>query len=112
MSFNVEKIEHITVIHVQNEKLNYENAPELKSLIISLSKEDEFSPLIISLEKVHFADSSGLSALLLAQRTYRDSDRSFVICSIGDRVHKLLEVSQLNTVFQLADDLQQALALV
>lgn len=112
MSFNIEKQEHVSIITIDSEKLNYENAPDLKTQIIKLAAKDPFSPLIIDLENVNFADSSGLSALLLAQRTYRDTNRPYVICSVGERVMKLLEVSHLHTVFQIAENRTQALSLV
>jgi len=112
MSFTLENLEHVSIITVENEKLNFENAPNLKTQIIQSANEDQFSPLIIDLKNVTFADSSGLSALLLAQRTYRDSDRPFVICCVGERVMKLLEISHLHTVFQIADNRVVALSLV
>jgi len=112
MSFTLEKLEHVSIITIETEKLNFENAPDLKTQIIQSAKEDQFSPLIIDLEQVNFADSSGLSALLLAQRTYRDTDRPYVICSVGERVMKLLEVSHLHTVFQIAENRVEALSLV
>jgi anti-sigma B factor antagonist len=112
MSFILEKIDHITLITLKSDKLNFENAPDLKTQIVLSAKEDEFSPLIIDLTNVQFADSSGLSALLLAQRTYRDSDRPYVICSVNERVMRLLEVSHLHTVFQLAANREEAFSLV
>ena len=112
MSFILEKLEHVSIIIIGNEKLNFENAPDLKTQIIQSAKDDQFSPLIIDLKNVHFADSSGLSALLLAQRTYRDSDRPYVICSVSERVMKLLQISHLHTVFQIAENRADALSLV
>ena len=109
MNFNVELIESISIITVLNEKMDTVIAPDLKSNIILTADGNEHGPLILDLTKVQFADSSGLSALLLAHRIYRDSNRSLVICGLSERVEKLIEISQLHSVFTITKTRAEAI---
>lgn len=83
-------------------------APEIKSNIILLGNTNESGDLIFNLEHIDFADSSGLSALLLAHRLYRDTDRELVLCNLHERVAKLLEISKLTASFKITADYDDA----
>lgn len=104
-----DQIDTISVITVNNEKLDFELSPDLKSQIILISKGNEFGPLILDLSQVKFADSSGLSALLLAFRTYRDLNKELYLCGLTDRVYKLLEIAQLLTIFNIFETKEDVL---
>lgn len=110
MKFKLTRQNGSTVMVLTSEKLDSKLAPELKSQFIVLANEPDSGHLIIDLGAVTFADSSGLSALLLAHRLYRDSERALILCNLSERVHKLIEISQLTSVFVLAVDLDEALA--
>jgi anti-sigma B factor antagonist len=92
-----------------SEKLDTKLAPDLKSQFIILANDSASGHLIVDLGTVTFADSSGLSALLLAHRLYRDTERRLILCNLSDRVYKLIEISQLTSVFSLAEHLDAAL---
>lgn len=109
MKFDVELIDNVSVITPLREKMDTEIAPDMKSQIVLISEGNEFGPLIIDLKNVNYADSSGLSALLLAHRLYRDSNRPLVICSLHERIQKLLNISRLTSVFVIDDNREQAL---
>lgn len=108
MKYEIEHDEHITTLTIQNSKLDTEVAPELKSQLIILSNADEQNHLILDLQNIEFADSSGLSALLLAHRLYRDNDRLLVLCNLQERVSKLIEISHLTDSFEITDTHEEA----
>lgn len=109
MKFDVELLETISVLTPLKEKMDTEIAPEMKSHIVLIADGNEFGPLIVDLKNVTYADSSGLSALLLAHRVYRDSNRTLILCSLHERVQKLLDISQLTPVFEIETDRECAL---
>ncbi|MFU8858817.1 MAG: STAS domain-containing protein [Cyclonatronaceae bacterium] len=109
MKFEIEQDDNVTIMTLKGSKLDTKIAAELKSQFILLSKAGESGHLILDLSSVNFADSSGLSALLLAHRLYRDADRKLILCNMTDRVNKLLEISQLTSVFTISSDKASAL---
>lgn len=112
MKYELEHDENISVLTVKNDKLDSTISPDLKSQIIIVANATEQEHLILDLSHVDFADSSGLSALLLAHRLYRDSNRQLILCNVSDRVQKLLEISQLNQVFTISNDTETAKDLI
>jgi len=109
MKYEIEHDETYTILTIQNEKLDSEIAPDLKSQLIILTNSDEQNDLIMDLSHVSFADSSGLSSLLLANRLYRDNDRKILLCNVGERVQKLIDISQLTSTFTITDSRDDAI---
>lgn len=96
---------------LKSERLDSKVAPALKSQFIVLANTSDSGHLILDLGSLSFADSSGLSALLLVQRLYRDLDRNLVLCNVPDRIRKLLAISQLDSAFTFASDVNDGIAI-
>lgn len=111
MKLDLQQNEDYALLTPHANKLDSTVAPDLKSNIILLGNTFDTGGLIINLENVEFADSSGLSALLLAFRMYRDSGRTLVLCCLHDRVKKLLDISQLTSSFIIRERLDEAIEL-
>ncbi|MCC5925128.1 MAG: STAS domain-containing protein [Bacteroidetes bacterium] len=112
MKYDISRIESATRLTINSDKLDSKLAPELKSLFINLISDQHSGDLIVNLNSVSFADSSGLSALLLASRLYRDASRKLVLFNLSDRISKLIAISQLSSVFMLAENEDEALSLL
>jgi len=111
MSFDVEKNDNHTTIKVQVEKLDTMVAPELKSELVVLDKGGEKN-YIIDLSEAKYCDSSGLSALLVANRLSKGANGCMVICGLQDGVQKLIQISQLHTVLNITPTYKEAVDLV
>ena len=107
MNFVVEKKDKHTLITSKVEKLNNVVAPELKGEVVMLDKNGE-SSMIIDLAETRYCDSSGLSALLVANRLTRASGGTLVISGLQPSVEKLIQISQLHTVLNIASTLSEA----
>lgn len=112
MKYELDHEETTSIFALKEEKLDSGIAPDLKSQIILLANTSDTNHLILDLSKVTFADSSGLSALLLAHRLFRDSDRQLVLCGIHERVKKLLTISHLDHLFAVTKDRKSALKFI
>lgn len=112
MKYEITHTEFGTNMVVNSDKLDSKVAPELKSQFITLISDPNSGGLMINLSSIQFADSSGLSALLLAYRLYRDANRNLVLYGVSERVNKLIEISQLSSVFNIAPDQETATALL
>jgi anti-anti-sigma factor len=64
------------------------------------------------MSKAKYCDSSGLSAILVANRLCKDTNGQFVLCGLQVNVQKLIEIAQLDKVLALAKDRDAALELI
>jgi len=107
MKYSISKQERYVVINLQEENLNSLVAPSLKSELVILSNEG-VPNLILDLSDVNYVDSSGLSAILTANRLWK-SIGSFVLTGIKhDPVRKLIEISRLDTVLTILPTVQES----
>ena len=111
MKFEVEQKDKVVAIKSKIEKLDAIHAPELKSEIVMLNKSGQTN-MILDLSETRYIDSSGLSAILVANRLCRDSNGSFVICGLQETVMKLIKISQLESVLKITPTLNEAVDLV
>jgi len=112
MKYQTQDQDEYTLVSVKADKMDTTLAPDLKGHFINCATQNPEKPLIIDLGSVKFADSSGLSALLMAHRLYRDNNSTCIIAAASDRVTELLEISQLNKVFKLADSVDAAVTML
>lgn len=111
MKFTLDKKEFLVVIELQEEKLMSTNAPKFKSELAILGAEG-FRNFVIDLQHVKFVDSSGLSALLLANRMCSESNGTLALCHLGSQVQSLLKISQLDDILNIFGSLSDALEFV
>lgn len=112
MKFEVDtNTDKVVVIRTKVEKLDAIHAPELKSEIVLLNKSGHRN-MIMDLSETRYIDSSGLSAILVANRVCRDSNGSFVLCGLQDAVRKLISISQLDSVLKITPTRSEAVDLV
>ena len=89
MKYTVDKQDRYTVFTLEDKYLNSIIAPDLKSEFFILSNEG-VKNLIFNLSKVQFADSSGLSAILTANRLWKDNGLFIVAGMENPNVKKLI----------------------
>jgi anti-anti-sigma factor len=107
MEFNIEKHDNHTSIQVLTEKLDTNVAPSLKSELVLVSGKGEKN-IIIDLSKVKYCDSNGLSAILVANRLCKNASGTFVLTGLNDAVDRLITISQLDTVLNIAYSVGEA----
>lgn len=99
MDFKVDKYEKYTIAYIGNEKVDSTVAPELKSEFMKLAQ-DGVKSVILNMAGVKYVDSSGLSALLVGNRSFSESG-AFVLYNVTDHVMKLINISQLDKVMNI-----------
>ncbi|HUS87346.1 MAG TPA: STAS domain-containing protein [Bacteroidales bacterium] len=111
MDFNIENRNNSTLIQVQTEKLDTHIAPALKSELVLVSGKGEKN-IILDLAKCQYCDSSGLSAILVANRLCKNAGGTFVLCGLNDAVERLITISQLDTVLNITDTVDNAVGMI
>jgi anti-sigma B factor antagonist len=107
MNFEIINSDKYTVLKSKVEKLDTNYAPELKSELVLINKSGQRN-IIIDLSETRYCDSSGLSAILVANRLCKGAEGSFVLTGLQDSVMKLVTISQLHTVLNITPTLNEA----
>ncbi len=107
MDFEISKKEGHTNIKVLSKKLDTNNAPDLKSELVVLGNENE-KYIILDLSQCSYVDSSGLSAILVANRLCEDATGTFVLSSLQPEVEHLICISMLHTVLLITKTVDEA----
>lgn len=107
MKFSTELRDHIAIVTSHVEKLDALHAPELKGELLRIANEG-CNRIILDLAESRYCDSSGLSAVLIGNRLCRDSQGTFVLCSLQPSVEKLVQISQLDRVLTITPTSSEA----
>lgn len=107
MEFEITKKEDHTVVKVLSQKLDTTIAPELKSELIVLGN-DGVKNIIMDISNCSYVDSSGLSAILVANRLCEDAIGAFILCGLQPDVDHLIRISMLHTVLLITKDVEEA----
>jgi len=102
MRFETKKNGTATVIKVHERKLDATLSPELKGEFLVLCK-PSLKELVIDLSDVEFCDSSGLSALLIAERKMREHGGAVKLVGVHKKVLSLIKISHLDRAFQISE---------
>ena len=107
MKFAVENKEKYALIKSNLEKLDAQHAPDLKSELVVLNKSG-VKDIIIDLTGTRYCDSSGLSAILVANRLCKGEGGTFILTGLESAVAKLVSISQLDSVLNITPTLNEA----
>ncbi|MBI2620344.1 MAG: STAS domain-containing protein [Ignavibacteriales bacterium] len=108
MQFEVKKNGDSTVFKLKERRLDASISPELKGEFLILC-DAKTASLIIDLSDVEFCDSSGLSALLIAERKMREKGGTVKLAGLQKKVISLIKISHLDRAFSIYDSVAKAL---
>ena len=111
MEFKIEKLDDYTTIQVLEEKLDTHIAPTLKSELVLVSGNGEKN-IILDLNNVRYCDSSGLSAILVANRLCKNASGTFVLTGLNEAVERLITISQLDTVLNITNNIEEGVKMI
>jgi anti-sigma B factor antagonist len=111
MEFKIEKLDNYTLIQVLEEKLDTHIAPTLKSELVLISGNGEKN-IVLNLDNVRYCDSSGLSAILVANRLCKNANGTFVLTGLNEAVERLITISQLDTVLNISNSVEEGAGMI
>ncbi len=107
MDFEIVNKEGHSVIKVLSSKLDTNNAPDLKSELVLLGNAN-VKNIILDISQCSYVDSSGLSAILVANRLCEDAIGTFILSGLQPDVEHLIRISMLHTVLLITKDVDEA----
>ncbi len=111
MNLKVEKFDNYTLIQVLAEKLDTNLAPVLKSELVLTAGKGEKN-IILDMAKTEYCDSSGLSAILIANRLCKSAKGHFVLTGLQPAVERLVSISQLDTVLNITANVEESVEFI
>jgi anti-sigma B factor antagonist len=109
MNFEIKQIEDVTVFKLNEKKLDTNNSSLVKGEFTLLLKVEGVTRLIIDLTEVENCDSSGLSALLVANRLMNANEGEMKIANLSEKVISLMKITQLDRVLSVCSSVEDAL---
>ncbi len=109
MNFETKHINDITVFKLNEKRLDTNISGLLKGEFTLLLKVEGTNKLIIDLNEVESCDSSGLSALLVANRTLNSTNGSIRLVAPSEKVLTLIKITQLDRVLHVCDTVEEAI---
>lgn len=107
IEIKVESRGGVTIVRPKGD-VDLQRSPILRDQLKTVS-EKRPSRLIVDLSDVSYMDSSGVATLVEAMQLARRGKYPLVLCSLQDRVKSIFEIARLDTVFQIAPDLDAAM---
>lgn len=111
MNFVVIENTHFALVTSKVDKLDASNASDLKNELIILNKKG-INSIVIDLSATKYCDSSGLSAILVANRLCKDTNGKFALSGLQANVTKMIAISQLDKVLSITASIEEATALM
>lgn len=100
MKFETKQNGSSITFKLKEKRLDSTISPELKGEFLLLCK-PRFKELRIDLSDVEFCDSSGLSALLIAERKMRENGGKVKLVGVQKRVLNLIKITHLDLAFEI-----------
>ena len=107
MDFETLNKSDYTLVKVLNDRLDTTNAPDLKSELIVVNSQGEKN-IVLDLSSCEYCDSSGLSAILVANRLCEDAIGTFILTGLQAEVDQIIRISMLHTVLIITKTVEDA----
>ena len=107
MKYTIDKQDKYCLFKLNEPKLDSTLAPTLKTELITLHAEGARN-IILDLSEVNYTDSSGLSSLLVGNRTFQQDGGIFILAALSEHTTKLIKISQLDGVLNILPTIEEA----
>ena len=108
MSLHVTKSGEVVIIEVEGQ-LIVGNRQELKQRVLD-EAEAGSRKILVDFERTGYIDSSGLGVLVSLAKRLRELGGDLRLANLNDDLQTLFELTKLDTLFQIADTRERALA--
>jgi len=109
MGFVKEEQKGITIIKVEDERLDSMIAPQLKSELLFLANDGKKN-ILIDLSGVSYADSSGLGAFLFGIRQLKNINGQLKLLAANKRIMSLVRIARLDKILLNYHDKEEAIS--
>ena len=103
MSITTREVNHITIVDITGRITLGDETGQLRDTVRQLLDEGK-KKIILNLAQVDYIDSSGVGELVSSFTTVRNAGGELKLLSLTKKVHDVVQVTKLYTVFDIKDD--------
>ncbi len=103
MTIKTRQVDGVTILDLSGRIVLGEGSVQLRDTIKELVSKGQ-KHILLNLGDVNYIDSSGLGELVSAFTTVRNAGGELKLLSLTKKVHDLLQITKLYTVFDIKDD--------
>lgn len=108
MNFETKRINNITIFKLNEKRLDTNISGLVKNEFNLLLKVEGTNKLIVDLSEVETCDSSGLSAILVANRMIHSIGGKIRLAAPSVKVYSLIKITQLDRVLHVCGTVDEA----
>jgi anti-sigma B factor antagonist len=109
MKVNTRQVDGITILDLSGRITLGEGSVQLRDAVRDLLAKGS-KLILLNLADVNYIDSSGIGELVSAYTTVRNQGGELKLLNLTKKVHDLLQITKLYTVFDVKDDEASAIA--
>jgi anti-sigma B factor antagonist len=109
MKVNIRQVDGVTILDLSGRITLGEGSVQLRDSIRDLLAKGS-KLILLNLADVNYIDSSGIGELVSAYTTVRNQGGELKLLNLTKKVHDLLQITKLYTVFDVKDDEASAIA--
>ena len=103
MKTTTRTVADVTVVDISGRIVLGSESAALRSLVTELLRKGN-KKILLNLAEVNYIDSSGLGHLVSAFTTARKQEGELKLLKLTNKVHDLMQITRLYTVFDIRDD--------
>jgi stage II sporulation protein AA (anti-sigma F factor antagonist) len=111
LQIDLEVLSNVLIVRLRGE-LDHHTAEQLRTKMEEKILRGSVQNIILSLEHLHFMDSSGLGVILGRYKQVTSRGGEMVVCSINPLVYRLFELSGLFKILKIRENEDEALQLL
>jgi anti-sigma B factor antagonist len=108
MTTKTRQVGDVLIVDISGRIVLGEESAALRELVRDLLSKGH-KKILFNLGDVHYIDSSGLGHLVSAFTSVRKQDGELKLLNLTNKVHDLMQITRLYTVFHIMDDEAAAL---
>ncbi len=108
LHIDLEVVSQVLIVRLSGE-LDHHTAEKLKQQMEDKILKGHVQNIVLSLENLHFMDSSGLGVILGRYKQITSRGGEMVVCSINPLIYRLFELSGLFKIIKIRENEGEAL---
>ncbi len=109
MKVSTRQVDGVTILDLSGRITLGEGSVQLRDAVRDLLTKGQ-KQILLNLADVNYIDSSGIGELVSAYTTVRNQGGELKLLNLTKKVHDLLQITKLYTVFDVKDDEASAIA--
>ena len=109
MKISTRQVDGVTILDLSGRITLGEGSVQLRDAVRELLSKGQKN-ILLNLADVNYIDSSGIGELVSAFTTVRNQGGELKLLKLTKKVHDLLQITKLYTVFDVKDDEAKAIA--